>query len=263
MLANANKNEKIKEIMKEDKFKTITNMMVNEIKSIEDKNIEDKDIEMLKYNIETLQKKNNELIKQIEYKKDEFGNVTRKFSVSKKVHGFSGILLDNKKIMLTFHTSQNQSPVWSIPSNNICINEELNPIKYVNKPFIIDAGDFKHYFKIYHPEEMLGNLRYGKNEQEDMAHCAFRALWRSISQSNVVTEVEFKKTSNEEFIEVVQNRGFNVNFDNSVWTPAEINETKVDLSTQLYNNIIELEKKEEMRGELITYAIGNYNEIHK
>ena len=237
-------------------------------KKIEEKNIEKleeykEENKNIMEEIENLEKINENLLAELHERNDEFENFIYKLGITKKVHGFSGLIFGDKKVILTLHTSKKQSPVWGMPDNNIEIREDSNPIIFVNKPFILEIEDLKNMFKIYDPEQMLNNLRYGINNKEDMAYYSYRALWKSMSDSNTITEVKFINETNKEFIEIIKNQNFEIGINKLIKTPAmyEADIGGKEICERIVRDIVMLEKNKEARDELINIVKENYELI--
>lgn len=212
--------------------------------------------------MEEISETNSMLEKELEQLDANFEIIPRKLNLTKKIHGFSGIILNNNKAIITFHTSQIDSNILGIYDNNIELKEENNPIKSVNKPQIIALDDLKTYFKISEPQKMINSPRYencGKHEDFDMIYCAYRAMCHSIAKSNTALHVKFGKNINS--IEIIQDCHFQIDQNSIAHSPVEIVIENQNISIDLAEDMKDLLKNEisqEKKKELLEEARENY-----
>lgn len=131
-----------------------------------------------------------------------------KYNAPKQNHGFSAFMLSEDIIAFTLHSSQPTFSLFGIEVDNLKVEEDLNPIKYVNPIHFMKIKDFLNAFNIYGPEKLLSSKRYGVNEDYDLAYCAFRAGVKSMQTGKtavVLTGEEndaIKKISVEDEIQI-------------------------------------------------------------
>lgn len=178
---------------------------------------------------------------------NEFDKLEKKlFSPSKVVHGFGAIILENEKIAFSCHTSKEMSKVHGINLLNISVKESINPIKFVNPVQIMSIENFKKYYKIDEPDDMLSNVRYGSgHEAHDLNYLSFRAFWQSLCSKESVIGLKFKE-------EIIVFNDTMVGDDVSVWTPAQaLIDDEFDRNNGYLTNLVK-----EMTKEIIDFEEG-------
>lgn len=103
---------------------------------------------------------------------------------TKIVHGYCGILTENY-VYLTMQTSSRNSKILGAAfSENIPVDEELNPVKSVNVLQKIPVQLFRSLFKITDPLDLLHSPRFEGHSDKDLAYCFLRAFVKSLQHSN-------------------------------------------------------------------------------
>lgn len=187
---------------------------------------------------------------------------------SKQVHGCSALLLGNNKIAFTLHTTKKESMIWNERHENIKVDENDNPIEYVNGLQLMDIGDFIKYFKLSEPSRFLETLRFGPGHQQyDLAYCAARALWKSISQSQNIIELKLDLTKGEKLMHVLYDKKFIVGEGSEILTPAEIKIcgtfVEKEIAEQFKLDMDQMAEDNERKLGLIKIAQENYDRIYE
>lgn len=180
--------------------------------------------------------------KEEEKKEELFEREEKLFSVTKQKHGCSIIALKNK-VFFTLHTTKKFSNIWDLEQENVQIQDDENPIKNVNKIQLMEREDFDKFFKLYHPDRLLTNVRYGKKSIEEMALYSYKAILSSIENSDKIIKFELIDENRAEIKEAMV---YLINEKSQVMTPA-----MVEIGTDIDQSLIE-----EMRNELLFLENG-------
>jgi len=204
----------------------------------------------------------------------EINNVDiSEFKPVKISHGFTGFIFKNSEnrdvIGYTFHTSKNETLFFNKILKNVSVEEDLNPILYVNPMQFMMLDDFKTYFKIKTPTLMFENIRYGNNKSEDMAYCSLRAGFKSLTQSSF--SIMMIRENPNMLTNFVVNNIFNITDRGVVLTPAQVSINDFNSSDELieissFTNklkaiIEEIDQSQEKKVELQSLIESNYYEI--
>ena len=229
--------------------------------------------EINKFKKEKIEKLKNMSIEDLENNKSQINKMLDKLDMSideyKAVafrHGFIGFLLNENKIAFALHSSKNHFKLLGENIDNILVDEDINPIKYVNPTHIMDIQDFRNYFEVTNTDEMLETLRYGACTKQDIVYCSIRAGLKSIEQGTRTIVLTRGKSS----INILtMNNVIEVNNDGEGRTPgivkiSELNADKeIDIVSEIKLSIEAIKEDDQSKKELAEMVSDNYLSVFK
>lgn len=189
----------------------------------------------------------------------------KEYEAVKIYHGYTGFMISPNKIMFTLHSSKKHFKLFGIKYDNILVDEELNPIKYVNIAHIMDIEDFRNYFTITEPSKMLNSLRYDISNMHDMTYCSIRAGLKSIEQG--LKTIELEKSDFNSINILTTNNIIEVNDKGDARTPAMLkimdydNADNLDFINEIKTYIENIKDNEQEKKCLTEEVNKNYENI--
>lgn len=233
------------------------------------------EVEETKESFEQINTLTNDVGKSLENRKRNIENILDKLAnrvviknafydnyiPTKKSHGFSGVIVDDE-IFFTFHSSGENANILGIDVKNIFVNEDKNPIKYVNIIQKMKIAVFKNFFTVTEPQKMLEAKRYGINKKEDMAYCSCRVLSKSIKESDKLIEI---KEDNSSEISLSIKSVYIGDESKDVYLPAQVEIMSKDIGESIINDIvINIDNMKDdyiKKSELLDIINKNYSEL--